>query len=281
MRTAKCVALLALAQFGAAFVPQSALPRRSSLTVRPAAADEVAQVQADLAGKVGQQLGLKLTDYTQTLGMESWAQGAASGTAKWMDEASPQLLNGVSVAATSNGMATRFQLNGWVSPSFEVPHMLTSMTVTPAGVEVRMDYIGRDDLAYCSGGYMQTFYGGDVMQAWNGAMSSGPALPPLAQWQGRLLQSPAAVAVLVPDVGTAAQMVDAHVGRWLSWLASAQPIVARKRGAMNARDDSLRRMAYEFEVGSCVAFLGDEPTGVQLGAAVTGPISEAYVGGGS
>lgn len=275
---------LALASPAAAFLPARSLAARSVTPARVTqlrmSANELAATQAELSNKIGSTLGLKLTDYTQTMGMERWANGGDSGVCQWFDEASPQFLNGLSVCSTTAGGATKFQLNGWVSPSFEVPHMLTTLTATAAGIEVRLDYVARDDLAYCGGAYMESYFGNDVTTAWTSAMSQGTPLPPVREWQGRLLESNAAIAVLVPDAATAIRLVTAHVDRWLGWLASAQPIIARRRGAMNGRDDGVRRIAYEFEVESAIALVGRE-TGINLGAAVIGPISEAYVGGGS
>ena len=59
-----------------------------------------------------------------------------------------------------------------------------------------------------------------------------------------------------------------------------QPIAARLRGGFNARDDKLRQYFYRGKVEEYTALFGEEE-GRTMAAISTGPISEAYVGGGS
>ena len=61
---------------------------------------------------------------------------------------------------------------------------------------------------------------------------------------------------------------------------------ARQRGAINTRDDKIRQFIYRATVSEYAglfakAGVSDPDLVSRLGAASTGPISEAYVGGGS
>ena len=60
----------------------------------------------------------------------------------------------------------------------------------------------------------------------------------------------------------------------------AKPVEARQRGAINTRDDKQRQFYYRSAVAESVAKLGPK-MGQTIGACSTGPVAEAYVGGGS
>jgi hypothetical protein len=77
-----------------------------------------------------------------------------------------------------------------------------------------------------------------------------------------------------------ADAASAHLDQWVGWLLEAQQVESRQRGAMNGRDDKLREFAFKAAMSDCIEYVGPDKC-VDLAAAWTGPIAEAYVGGGS
>jgi hypothetical protein len=75
------------------------------------------------------------------------------------------------------------------------------------------------------------------------------------------------------------------VERWLQWVEGAEKLEARQRGAVNMRDDKLRQFAFRWAVSQYSGLLeglrDSDGLALRLGAASTGPVAEAYVGGGS
>lgn len=76
------------------------------------------------------------------------------------------------------------------------------------------------------------------------------------------------------------QLAIRHTDRWLDWVANAKAVEARQRGAINVRDDKLRQFAFRAHLDAWVGKVGPE-TARKLAAGFTGPLAEAYVGGGS
>lgn len=242
-------------------------------------------VYDDLVGQVTSKLGLQKTDFCASYGAESWNGNGASGTAAWWAEASPQFLTGVSTLTrqNANGPLTELSLHIWMGPSYDVPHMLLTFGADAAGnYHVQSDYVPRG--ATVMGGdpqYLERYYGGDVQQAWTTAQEAAQAiLPPAAEFNSRLLDSPVKTAVVGLDAATTESLVRGHVARFLSWLDTAQPVAARLRGGFNLRDDKLRQFYYRGQVEQQVRLLG-EGLGQTVAAVNTGPTAEAYVGGGS
>jgi hypothetical protein len=130
---------------------------------------------------------------------------------------------------------------------------------------------------------VDNYYGTEVVQAWSKAYSLPGACPltPQAEFSSRILTSPVHIAVhQITSLQDVNAIVHGHVDRFLSWVNTAQPIMARARGSFNLRDDKLRQFYFKGQVTKNIALLG-ENLGFKVGAATTGPTAEAYVGGGS
>ena len=169
-----------------------------------------------------------------------------------------------------------------MGPSYDVPNMLLTFGEdTPGSYSVVADYVARGSTPMGSDpSYIESFYGEDVTSAWTKAYSLGTALPPAAEFMGRMLNSPAHVAVTGLTKADAASLVQEHINRFLAWVDAAQPIPARSRGAMNLRDDKLRQFFYQSQLAKCTAEFGPG-MGPTIAAVTNGPTAEAYVGGGS
>ena len=76
-------------------------------------------------------------------------------------------------------------------------------------------------------------------------------------------------------------VAEAHVERWMGYISEAKPSEARQRGGLNVRDDKLRQFAYRAALADAKAICGGEDAARALAAGLTGPLAEAYVGGGS
>lgn len=185
---------------------------------------------------------------------------------------------------TSAG-GSEYGLNVWMGPSYDVPNMLLSFGASVDGMcFVIADYVPRGATPLGSDmQYMQAYYGPDsAAAAWEGAASIEGvfAVPPDMSFDTRMLYSPARIAVAGLSAADAERIATEHVQRFLGWVQSSQPIPARSRGSFNMRDDKLRQFFYKGEVKkNCAAFGPD--VGMTVAAVNTGPIAEAYVGGGS
>jgi hypothetical protein len=94
------------------------------------------------------------------------------------------------------------------------------------------------------------------------------------------LKSPVALAIEGISFNDATLLANEFADIWINWVKDAKQIEARQRGAMNSRDDKLRQFAYRAAVAESSKLFGSD-FGKRLGAGITGPIAEAYVGGGS
>lgn len=241
----------------------------------------------NLAGQVTAQLGLQATDFTQVYQTQTWFDGGSSGAAEWMAEASPQYLTGVNKCIRNYNGKEELTLNIWVGPSYDVPHMLLTFGEDSPGsgrYHLMADYVPRGMTPIGSDPqYMEAYYGPDVTDAWARASSAlgASSLAPPPSMFSRVLISPARISLTGLSMQDAEAAASAHVQRFLSWLTTSQPLMARLRGSFNSRDDKLRQFYFrgEFETNSRILSNGEIARNVAM--AHTGPISEAYVGGGS
>jgi hypothetical protein len=238
-----------------------------------------------LSSKVSEQLGLQATDFCETFEAATWqSTTGVQGTAAWLSEVSPQFLTGVSTCTRVEGAAEELTINVWMGPSYEIPHMLLTFGCNADGstYHVSADYVPRGaNVMGSDPQYMQAYYNEQVLEAWTAAAAAGTSLPPAAEFELRVIDSPAKIAVTGLTAAQAEAIAFAHTDRFLGWVAAAaQPIAARLRGSFNLRDDKLRQFYYRGQVGKQVAALGPD-LGVTVAAVNTGPTAEAYVGGGS
>lgn len=169
-----------------------------------------------------------------------------------------------------------------MGPSYDVPHMLLTFGEEAGGrYSLNADYVIRGSTPFGSDpSYMDAYYGQPVTDAWAQAHATGTTCAPLAEFESRMLHSPARISVTGLDAGTAQSLAEQHLSRFLSWLQTAEDIPARNRGSMNMRDDKLRQFFYRGQAKQSIAEFG-EALGATVAAVNTGPTAEAYVGGGS
>ena len=67
--------------------------------------------------------------------------------------------------------------------------------------------------------------------------------------------------------------------RWLAWVADGRETEARQRGGINGRDDKLRQFAFRAALHDATDKFGPDEA-LAVAAGMTGPVAEAYVGGG-
>lgn len=247
---------------------------------------DVNTLQSSLFDSISNQLGLKATDFTEVYDTKKWQKGAYSGSCEWFDESKGSKLTGVAKYSFSGSDTHSTTINCWMGPGFMVPHMM--LTVSSNSVtgkaSIVADYIPRGPSPIGSDStYTERYFSsGEVLSWYDSAMQ----VPGAVQGQispsfsGRLLRSPVHLSITGIDMSDASNIASQHVTRWLKWLNEATQVESRQRGAINVRDDKLRQYAYRASVTDASALVGNE-FGKTLGASWTGPVSEAYVGGGS
>ena len=243
-------------------------------------------VHTKLFNNVKDTLGLKPTDFASKYDAADFRKDGFEGTCEWWDEAKGSKLTGVSfntIRNPSTGMEW-LTLNCWMGPAYSCPHMLLSIGRDPSfsGSCIRADYLPRGPIPLGSDQTaMDMYFGKDVVQWYDRAVkaSNSNFLPPLSSFYGRLLRSPVELAVHGLDDASVADIAMEHVERWISFVLEAQQNEARSRGAINTRDDKQRMFAYRAELHDATSWVGAD-FGTSLAAARTGPVAEAYVGGG-
>lgn len=240
---------------------------------------DVETLQRELFDKVNTALNLKEAGG----GVKSDSFNAWTAASTWYDEAKGSKLTGVSSSIIKSDKETICQLNGWMGPKLFVPHMLLAVSKQAnAKYSVVADFVPRGPNAFgADESYLGTYYGQDVL-AWHEnayACSGAVPLPPSKSFASRLLRSPAQVAVGELEYDDAAEIATKHVTRWLDWIVEGKESEARQRASLNVRDDKLRMFAFRAAVSENAERFGGE-VGKSVGAGVTGPVAEAYVGGG-
>lgn len=248
----------------------------------------------NIFNRVKEQFGLVQTDFCDVLNVQTWqsADGASSGSNEWWTEANPRFLTGVSKVTRRRNKGTdieeEFTINIWMGPSYDVPHLLLSVGQKQQGQYALLaDYIPRGMTPLGSDPqYLEKYFGDDVDQWWNKVCTNANqfAPPQRSSMASRIIQalSPARISVLADSKAIVEEASAEHVDRFLKWIQreAPSPIPARLRGSFNSRDDKLRQYFYRGELERHVAELGQD-LGGRVAAGGTGPISEAYVGGGS
>lgn len=243
-------------------------------------------VHTKLFNNVKDALGLKPTDFASKYDAAEFRENGFEGFCEWWDEAKGSKLTGVSCNCIRNPSSgfELLTLNCWMGPAYNCPHMLLSIGRDPSlsGSSIRADYLPRGPIPLGSDQTaMEMYFGSDVMQWYDSAVkaSNYHFLPPSSSFYGRLLRSPVELAVYGLDDASVAAIATEHVERWISYVLDAQQNEARSRGAINTRDDKQRMFAYRAELSEATSWVGAD-FGPSLAAARTGPVAEAYVGGG-
>jgi len=183
-------------------------------------------------------------------------------------------------------------LTCWNTPQVDVPHLHTSVGVTPAGLEVTIDYRPRADAAYDSvlpdGSYpeptsREMFMQGSIRTdfaerfftpeavAWPDATRATPSasgVPTPAWYSGPLL-----VEITLPltdgGVEAAAAACSAATERWVAWMGEAERLDQRKTMSTFAHDTKVRAAVTAHTAAQLARFFGD--AGVEIAAEDAGP----------
>lgn len=211
------------------------------------------------------------SDFTSAYGGEKYGS--------WNDEASPRFLTG----CAKYNIGASASLDAWTSPSYDVPSALLTITQNDGGDTfcIDADLVARGSTPIGSDPQMLEAYYSDL--AWLDkayAIEGSSPLPPLESFNRRILTSPFRLGLSNLSFEDVERLSSDHIDRFLGFLSAAQPIPARLRGSFNARDDKLRQYFFRGELERYTKAYGEEE-GKVLAAVSTGPISEAYVGGGS
>lgn len=227
-------------------------------------------------------LDLKQTDYCETMGA-SFSTGDLMATCAWFDEKTGSKLTGMSWNTINKGDESTSFLNGWMGPMSFVPHMMLSVGVNDEGHCLEADYVPRGQVAFGSDSmYCETYFDNPEVSAWYAeAASKGKHMAPSESFSGRLLRSPIYIRVGCLSEGDAAALARAHASRWCQWIKDAKPSEARQRGGLNVRDDKLRQYAFRANLVYAKSLTDSEKDARALAAGLTGPLAEAYIGGGS
>lgn len=241
-------------------------------------------IHSSLLGKIKSSLSLKLTDFATKYDADSFSANGYSGTCEWWDETKGARLTGVSANTLlgPDGFSS-YQINAWMGPAYNCPHLLLTLGTDSRhkGMSIRADYVARGPTPLGSDQtILDLYYNRDVAAWYDEASARGcEVLAPRSTLSARLLRSPFELAIAGLDKRDGEAIASEHVDRWISFVQEASQNEPRQRGAMNTRDDKQRQYAYLAEVAECVAIVGAD-FGPKLGAARTGPVAEAYVGGG-
>ena len=249
---------------------------------RTLAMSELSELHGSLFNKMDEHFKLKRTDYMPEY--YSWTENDYSGSCEWHEEKMGGKLTGISKNAIMKNEAYEcVTLNGWMGPAYSVPHLCLTIEKSGDDLSVNADLVVRGAVPIGTGDYVDRFYGPDVISWYDKSADLGEVLAPPKSFSARLLRSPVALSVGKLTMNSVTQITNEIVDKWLGWIADKDGVGAqidsRQRGAMNSRDDKQRQYAYRAAVDMFTEKLGSG--GNDVAAAFTGPIAEAYVGGGS
>ena len=225
---------------------------------------------------------LKETDYSDAMGA-SFSRGDLTAKCVWLDEKMGSKLTGVSSSTINKGDDAVSFVNAWMGPTSFVPHMMLSVGKNCEGHFLEADYMPRGQFAFGSdASYVENYYDTPEILTWYAdAVSKGKHMVPPDSFSGRLLRSPVYIKMGGLSEGDAMALAQQHLSRWLEWIENATPSEARQRGGLNVRDDKLRQFAFRANLVYAKSITSSDDDAKALAAGLTGPLAEAYVGGGS
>ena len=184
----------------------------------------------------------------------------------WLDEENPKFLTGLARYTTNDNVK---HINVWMGPSYDCPHLIWSAWAEE-GKEtfaIDVDYVVRGP----------TPIGGDP-QMFEKYYSSGTndfdgiEYAPIESIARKVLVSPIRTARSALTLPQLTEITKIFSSRWLEFVSAADVVPGRSRGAMNNRDDKQRQFFYKHLANSYSE---------EVGRLASGPLAEAYVGGGS
>jgi hypothetical protein len=241
-------------------------------------------LQKTLYSTVSEKFGLKVTDFAEYQGVDKWSTGDWTGECEWSDETTGSKLTGVSRYSSLNNIIGKasYSLDGWMGPSLINPHMLLSFGVDPSsyeGLSLSIDYLARGPTPIGSDNtYMEMYYSDNTYDK-IASLPTAKHLSPVSSLGSRLLRSPQQLSVSGLSLDQVTEFATNHVEGWVKASFEAEQVQPRQRGAINNRDDKLRQYFYQ-GFGAALQGRGCD-IWRKLAAGSTGPLAEAYVGGGS
>lgn len=241
-------------------------------------ASTISSLHESLFLKANDYFHLKLTGNNPEY--NKWSFDGSFGIAEWWDETSGSKLTGVSKNKAENDENILCTLNIWCGPAYNTPHLLLSFGSDKDSIFIRSDYVNRGPTPLGSDDrVLEKFYNSNVQKWYNSIMVADgvTALKPLNFGSRLLHNSPVAIAATGLDIDLLTSSCNTFVDTWLDWVTHEEQNNPRTRGGFNLRDDKLRSFAYSAARSEIAPFTND----IGLAGGWTGPISEAYVGGGS
>ena len=151
-------------------------------------------------------------------------------------------------------------VNVWGGPNQLVPNLLMTISVNEKdNVCLDCDFLQRGPTPLGSDlTYLDTYYGQETIEWFDksAAVPGSVMKAPPASFYARLIRSPVALSLQGLSIEAAEEISGSAVTLWLSWLASAAPVEARQKGAINGRDDKLRMFAYRAALFDSIGLVG-------------------------
>lgn len=248
---------------------------------------ELVALENTLYDMINAKFDLKLTDFTDYKEVKTWTAGDYSGNAEWYDEVKGSKLTGVTRCSLKSETSSSFTLNAWLGPSLPVPHFMLTLGKDQAGFHLTSDFVARGAQPIGNDqNFMDNYYPTSLVASTYDtitALEGVTHLPPSTSFSRRLLRSPLQLSVTGLSFEQLSTYATAHTETWIKFFEEVEDVPTRLRGSFNARDDKLRQYAYRASMAEFKDLLVgvDAAKVAAIAAGCTGPISEAYVGGGS
>lgn len=243
---------------------------------------DIASLHSNIFNKIKDKFVLKETFFAEDNGAKEWKNSDSTGKCGWWDEKLGGKLTGVSNYIYTTPTVSSYNINIWLGPSYLVPHCLLSITQSSSGISITSDYVPRGSFPLGSDQtFVDTYYGKESIAIYdaNYAIPNTVPLPPSKSFSSRLLNSPLHTSINGLNIESASAIATKHVDVWMNWMDTASKVDARQRGAINTRDDKQRSYFFRSALAEASNFV-DKDFASSLAAAHTGPLAEAYVGGG-
>lgn len=260
-------------------------------SINAAMDEKISSVHDDVFNLLKKDFELKLTDFTSSYGLQTWnyPEGKASGESEWWDEVKGSKLTGISRTKTVQEKTSTTDLSVWLGPLTSVPHLRLSLISNNENIELIADYIPRGSSALGTDvNYFQKYFETSELIALHSRLhAASGSVSTISNFYDRLLRSPNFIHVsadssssLKPD--EIIECAKEHVARWIKWVQESPQVESRQRALLNSRDDKLRQYFFAFNLYRAKKVFHDNKSlQNDIAAAWTGPIAEAYVGGGS
>mmetsp|Transcript_30492 Transcript_30492/g.40284 ORF Transcript_30492/g.40284 Transcript_30492/m.40284 type:complete len:292 (+) Transcript_30492:55-930(+) len=258
----------------------SSIPKsHGTLSMQAVAPGTAETVLNSLLGKIQASEELRPNSHPDNMGAGTWDSPTHSGRVFGFNGKKADYVS-VFTTAKKDGSETTYNIEGWVMPMYDVPHLKISVSQCAESLDLYMDYIAKEDIAY-SKEYLEQYYTGDVVNWWNTVMAGGVTEnPSKLDIFARVLESPLKISVKLDGSSQSLALLqsstDEFVSRWLSWLNAAQEIPRVRRGTVFSRDNTLRRINWQVLAGEMGPIAGENAK--SLAAAQSGPGNEQYVG---